>query len=102
MAAGGRWGELLGALRQAHGAPELVPVDTCVGSICTQWGGEGYFFPKSSLYQASGSLQRVRSGRPRRSWESTQCSSSVPPAGLGGEGKGLAEAAAHIQSGRKT
>lgn len=66
-------------------------------------GGEGYFFPKSSLHQASGSLQRARSGRPRRSWESTQCSSSVPPAGLGGGDKEPAgAAAARIQSGRKT
>lgn len=79
---------VLGALRQAHGVPEGTGAckHLCGVNLYTV-GWEGYFFPKSSQHQASGSLQRVRSGRPSRSWESTQRSSSVPPAGLGWRGQ---------------
>lgn len=61
-------------------------------SVSPRWGqfmqsgvGEGSFFPRSAQPQASGSLQRVRSGRPSSFCKSTQCSSTSPQARAGVE-----------------
>lgn len=81
---------------------ELIPAVTCVGSVYAEWGRRLISSLSLASFRPQDPFKERGQGGPAGHGKAHSVLPLSLRQGWGGEGKGLTEASAHIQSGRRT